>query len=140
MKIINIIFIVLFLFFAALQYNDPDPYVWMPIYLYAALLCLLFTMNKYKVWYYIAGLLVYGTYAIYLFFDKDGVLGWIQNHNAESLVQSMEPGKPWIEETREFFGLVILIVVLLINMLAATLRKNKVQRNSGKASLNGPGF
>ena len=115
MKIFNIFFIIIFLIFAALQYNDPDPYVWMPIYLYAAFLCYRAIQHKYSKVLYIIGLVGYIGYGIGLFFDKVGVLDWMEKHQAESLVQSMQATKPWIEETREFFGLVIVIVVLLIN-------------------------
>jgi Transmembrane family 220, helix len=47
MKIFNILFCILFIISAALQYNDPDPYVWMPIYLYGAALCWLAFRGKY---------------------------------------------------------------------------------------------
>jgi hypothetical protein len=77
--------------FAALQYNDPDPYLWMPIYLLV---------------------------------DKTGVLNWAGEHHSENIVQSMKAEKPWIEETREFFGLVIVMAVLVINML--WLRKKRI--------------
>ncbi|MFN2440746.1 MAG: hypothetical protein ABR503_16195, partial [Chitinophagaceae bacterium] len=42
---------------------------------------------------------------------------------AENIVQSMKATKPWIEETREFFGLLILIVAFIANMI--WLSKNK---------------
>ena len=38
MKKLNIIFAVVFALFAILQYNDPDPYLWIPIYGYAAII------------------------------------------------------------------------------------------------------
>ena len=115
MKIFNIVFCLLFVFSAALQYNDPDPYVWMPIYLYGAALCWLAFRDRYYPKACIAGIIVYTAYAIYLFFAKDGVLDWIKEHNAENIAEGMKATKPWIEETREFFGLVILIVILAIN-------------------------
>lgn len=37
-KIIKYFFTLLFLFFAAVQYNDPDPIVWIPTYLLPILL------------------------------------------------------------------------------------------------------
>jgi Ca2+/H+ antiporter len=117
MKVINWLFIVLFVFSAALQYNDPDPYVWMPLYLYGAFLCYQATRKKYNPTLYFIGIVIYVSYAAYLFFDKTGVLNWTQEHNAESIVQSMHAEKPWIEETREFFGLIILIATLLINSI-----------------------
>jgi hypothetical protein len=124
-KIFNICFCLLFIFSAILQYNDPDPYVWMPIYLYGALLCWLAARNKFYPAAYLAGIIVYTAYAVYLFFAKDGVLEWIQKHNSENIVQSMKATKPWIEETREFLGLMILIVVLLANFIYAK-RKTRI--------------
>ena len=117
MKIFNIVFCIIFILFAALQYNDPDPYIWIPIYLYAAVLCWLAFKNKYYPKAYLAGIAVYLLYAIYLFFTKNGVLDWATEHHAENLVQTMKAEKPWVEDTREFGGLLILIVVLLINFL-----------------------
>ncbi len=125
MKIFNIIFIILFIIFAALQYNDPDPYFWIPIYLYAAFLCFQAFQGKYSKTLYIIGLVAYLGYGLYLFFDKTGVLDWAEEHHAENIVESMQATKPWIEETREFFGLVIVIAVLLINM-AWLGRKKKI--------------
>ncbi len=123
MKIFNIFFCVLFILFAALQYNDPDPYIWIPIYCYAAVLCWLAFKNRFYPKAYIAGISVYLLYAIFLFFTKNGVLDWANEHNAENLVQTMKAEKPWIEDTREFGGLLILIVVLLIDYLNSRKKK-----------------
>lgn len=123
MKILNVFFVIIFLISAGLQYNDPDPYVWIPIYLYAAILCWQAVRGKYYPRAYILGIVVYLAYAAYLFFDKNGVLSWAEEHNAESLVTTMKASKPWIEETREFGGLLIVSVALLINWIAARKRK-----------------
>lgn len=131
MKVFNIFFIVVFIVFAALQYNDPDPYVWMPIYLYAAFICYLAVKGIYNRLLYIIGFVVYGLYAAYLFFDPSGVLSWMNNHHSENIAQTMQALKPWIEETREFFGLVILIFVLLINLI--WLSKNRKVNSLSKA-------
>lgn len=115
MKIFNILFCVIFAIFAGLQYNDPDPYVWIPIYLYASVLCWLAANNKlYPIAYWL-GIILYALYAAYEFFENNGVLDWIQEHNAQNIAESMKAEKPWIEATREFFGLIILITVMLIN-------------------------
>jgi hypothetical protein len=126
MKALNIVFIVLFVFSAALQYNDPDPYVWMPIYLYGAYLCYQAIKNRYRPALYILGLLVYSSYGIYLFFDKTGVLDWLGEHKGENIMQTMKATKPYIEETREFFGLMILIFALLVNMLWLRRRSHAI--------------
>ncbi|MEO6721893.1 MAG: transmembrane 220 family protein, partial [Ferruginibacter sp.] len=99
MKYFNILFIGLFIVAAALQYNDPDPWLWMPIYLYAAVLCFLAVKKKYNSKLYIIGLIFYGCYAAYLLIDKTGVLNWANEHQAESIVHTMKATKPWIEET-----------------------------------------
>jgi hypothetical protein len=39
------------------------------------------------------------------FFGRDGVWDWMNKHNAEDIAATMKAEKPWIEETREFFGL-----------------------------------
>jgi Transmembrane family 220, helix len=124
MKIFNLLFCIIFILFAALQYNDPDPYVWMPIYLYSAVLCWMAFKLKYHPGAYLTGIAVYFAYALYLFFTKDGVWDWLNNHHAENIAETMQAEKPWIEETREFFGLVILIAVLLTNYIYA---KRKVR-------------
>jgi len=125
LKFFNIFFCIVFILFAAVQYNDPDPYVWMPIYLYAATLCWLAFRNKYFPGAYLLGIAVYAAYALYKFFDQNGVWDWMTKHHATNIAGTLKAEQPWIEETREFFGLVILIVVLLIDYLHAK-RKARV--------------
>jgi hypothetical protein len=117
MKIFNLIFCLLFIFSAVLQYNDPDPYIWMPIYLYGAALCWLAFRNEFYPKAYIAGIVIYIGYASYLFIEKDGVADWYSKYDSESLVQTMKATKPWIENTREFGGLLLLILALLVNFI-----------------------
>jgi len=126
MKIFNILFCILFLISAGLQNNDPDPYIWIPIYSYGAILCWLAFRNQYYPKAYVAGIIIFAGYALYLFTTENGVLDWIQKHNAENIAASMKASTPWIEDTREFFGLVILIVVLLVNLIYAK-RKGRFQ-------------
>jgi hypothetical protein len=125
MRLFNYSFAVLFILFAALQYNDPDPYIWIPVYLYAAFLCFQAAKNRYQPVLYGIGFLLFGGYAVYLFFDKTGVLNWAQEHKAENLVQSMKATKPWIEETREFGGLALILLVMAIDFF--WLRRQKTR-------------
>ncbi|MEP7111114.1 MAG: transmembrane 220 family protein [Ferruginibacter sp.] len=127
MKVFNIIFCFIFIVFAALQYNDPDPYLWVPIYMYTSVLCWLAARKRYFTKAYLLGIAVYAGYAVYKVFDPNGLLDWLHLHHAENLAGTMKAEEPWIEESREFFGLVILIVVLSLNYFAAIkMRKNKV--------------
>jgi hypothetical protein len=50
-------------------------------------------------------------------FDTNGIINWVQFHNASNIVSTMKAEKPWIEESREFFGLVIILIVLGINYI-----------------------
>ena len=123
MKIFNIVWCILFIIFAGLQYNDPDPYVWVPIYLFGAGCCLQAARGRFYRKAYIFGIFIYLAYAAYLFFDKNGVIDWATEHHGENIAETMKAAKPWIEETREFFGLFILIIVLLINYFYANKKK-----------------
>jgi Transmembrane family 220, helix len=125
MKIFNLVFFVLFIFFAALQYNDPDPYLWIPLYLFAAALCWFAFRQKFYPKLYLLAIAIYGGYAAYLFFSKDGMLDWILEHDSEDIAGEMKATKPWIEATREVLGLVIMILVLLINYFYSIRRQSR---------------
>ena len=126
MKFFNIFFCVVVILFSGVQYNDPDPYLWVPIYLYPAILCFLKFIQKpiSKISYWL-GFLLFGVYAIYKMFDTNGIIDWIQFHNASNIASTMKAETPWIEESREFFGLVIILIVLSINFF----KKEKPQTN-----------
>jgi hypothetical protein len=115
MKILNSILFVVFILSAAVQYNDPDPLLWGIIYLYTAAICYLAIKGKYYLLLNYFGIVFCLIYAIYLFFDKDGVISWFRDHDAENIVQSMKATKPWIEETREFGGILICLFAFIFN-------------------------
>ena len=96
MRIFNLVFCIIFILFAALQYNDPDPYIWMPIYSYAALLCWLAFRQRYFPNAYLVGISGYVVYAIYLFVAENGVWDWATRHNAANIAGSMKAEQPWI--------------------------------------------
>lgn len=125
MKVFNIVFAFLFIVFAGLQYNDPDPYLWVPIYLLSAFICVDAYRKIYRPLLYAIGFIGYTAYAVFLLLDKTGVLNWATKHDAENIAESMKATKPWIEETREFFGLLILIVVLVVNKIWLTKAAKK---------------
>ena len=118
MKIFNYAFAIIFIIFAALQYNDPDPIIWIPIYLYPTYLCLQAARNqKVNKFLYPIGFIGFVSYAVYKMFDENGVIDWIKYHNAGNIASTMKAETPWIEESREFFGLIIIIIVMTINYL-----------------------
>ena len=118
MKIFNLVAAILFVLFAALQYNDPDPYIWIPIYVVSAYVCFQTYKGKFdrfSHWIIVAFCLIY---AVRLMIDPNGVIAWFKEHDAENLVQSMKATKPWIEQTREFGGLLIILLVTSVNIIA----------------------
>jgi hypothetical protein len=116
MRIFNLAWCILFIVFAALQFNDPDPWLWIPLYLLAAGLCGFRFAGKAKHNIEWTAIAIYGMYAVFLLFAQDGVMDWFGEHEAENLVQTMKATKPWIENTREFGGLAIMVVVLSVNL------------------------
>lgn len=117
MKIFNSIWGLLFVVCAWLQYNDPDPLLWILLYLWVALLCFGAAANRFNNGLALLTIVVYSGYAIFKMVHQDGVLDWIYDHQAENIAGQMKAEKPWIEETREFFGLLIAIAALAINLI-----------------------
>lgn len=123
MKILNIIFCILFVLSAALQYNDPDPYLWIPIYLVPAWFCFQAVKGRYYPAAYAVVSVLLVAYAVFLLVSNNGVISWATEHEAENIAQSMKATRPWIESTREFFGLLIILISILANYI--TYRKNR---------------
>ena len=129
MKWFNIIFVVIFILFAVVQYNDPDPWLWIALYLYGAILCYLAIRKQSYHTLNFLGIGIYAVYAFYLFFSNAGVLSWISDHNSENIAESMQATKPWIEKTREFFGLIILLFVVIFNMVVIKRQERRMDNN-----------
>ena len=117
--ILNVIFFLAFIAFAYVNANDKDAWLWVSIYLVAAICCGLAIFKKYYPTIYLIVISFYLIYAIVLFFAKDGVRDWIIKYNRKSIVESMQATKPYIEKTREFFGLLIISAALIVNYFAA---------------------
>lgn len=108
MKILNAFLAVLFFLCAGLQYNDPDPLTWMLVYSIVATLCALAAFDGYFKWITI-GVMV--ALAIWMFALLPGLIGWIGD-GMPSIVGSMKAETPYIEETREFGGLLMAIAAM----------------------------
>jgi len=98
----------LFILFAAFQYNDPDFYIWIPIYLIVGIAILFFDRGKYSLRIFQTLLVLYIIGMISYYPD---VISWIQN-GTPSIANSMQAESPFIEFIREFFGLGICVLGL----------------------------
>jgi len=123
MKRFNQLFVFIFILFAVVQYNDPDPYLWVPIYLFPAVLCFLATREKFYKNAYTGGFIFFSLYAVYKLLDQNGVIDWMRFHDAANIAATMKAEQPWIEKSREFFGLAIILIVLFINYKKFTKTK-----------------
>ena len=98
----------LFVLFAAMQYNDPDFYIWVPIYLIIAIVAVLYDGGKYhiRILQFLLFLYILGMISYY-----PDVISWIKE-GTPSITGSMQAESPFIEFIREFFGLGICALVL----------------------------
>ena len=118
--ILNIIFCLSFLLFAWFNLNDKDSWLWVPIYLSASVCCALAAFEMFYPVVYLLLNAFYLTYAFILFFSEDGVRDWIVKYKQPSITESMQATKPYIEKTREFFGLLIISASLAINYITSS--------------------
>ena len=117
MRIVNFILAVLFLLFAFVQINDPDPVIWILIYGAMAVLCIMAIFEFYPTKFTIGLLVLYVLYSIvYL----PGVLEWLKQDNKALLFDDVAKMQyPYVESAREFLGLLICIIVLVVLIIRA---------------------
>ncbi|MBS1666660.1 MAG: transmembrane 220 family protein [Bacteroidetes bacterium] len=113
--ILNVIFCLAFAAFAYVNLNDVDAFLWVSIYVVASVFCGLAVFGKYYPIGYLIAMAFYLVYAVKLFFAKDGVRDWIVKYRTPSIVETMQATKPYIEQTREFFGLLIITGALALD-------------------------
>ncbi len=113
MKYLNLFLGLLFLVFAAVQYNDPDPWSWMAIYLLVAWVCIFAAFGKYHR-YVLWGILAINT--VWMLLCLPDFMEWIKMGSPD-IASEMKATTPYIENTREFLGLFICWVVLLWHTL-----------------------
>ncbi|TGL59320.1 hypothetical protein EHQ58_08725 [Leptospira ognonensis] len=100
----------LLLFSALVQYNDPDPLHWMFLYGLGAFLCASASFGKYH-----PNLIFIciGACLLQLMIVFDGTVQWYFQGVENILSTPMSKEKPYIEEVREFFGVMIVFVSMI---------------------------
>ena len=103
-KKINIALAVLYVLFAIVQLNDPDPIEWFLLYFFVAVFCVVanFVVLPKKL---LLGLIV--AYLLYSGYYFSYFMDWIQIEHKEELFGKMVYEKPYLGGTREFLGLLI---------------------------------
>ncbi len=125
MKIVSSIFGVMFLAFTFVQFNDPDPILWIAIYGAMLVVSIMAFFNRYiKMWMLGLGV-AYLIYAALLF---PSAMVWLKSEDRSLLFDDIAKMQyPYIEETREFLGLVICIAVLAFYFSYHLKNTGKVQ-------------
>ena len=115
MKVVNLLLAVMFLAFAFVQINDPDPLVWILIYGSMAVVCILAAFRYYPRLVLGFMLLALLAYSIVFF---EGVSEWFRQDNKSVIFDDIAKMQhPYIEESREFLGLMICVIVLAIHLV-----------------------
>lgn len=115
MKILNFILALVFLVFAFVQVNDPDPLLWILIYGNMAVLCILAMFRiRFKIWIMVTT----GLCLVYAAVFAPGAYEWFLSPDKAMLFDDLAKMQNlYIEETREFLGLVICLVVLAMHLV-----------------------
>ena len=97
----------IFLLFAFWQWNDPDPEIWVSIYVFAAVMSALAAFGRYSVLLLVTAAVAALLGALYYFPSSVG--DWISQEwqQADLSMKTMD-----MEEARESFGLLIVSVIL----------------------------
>jgi len=122
MKIVNFILAIMFLAFAFVQINDPDPAIWILIYGAMAVLAIMAMFEYYPKKFLIGLVVLYLAYSIYYF---PGVREWLRHDNKSQLFDNVAKMEyRYIEESREFLGLMICVAVLIFYIVRS--RKKRI--------------
>jgi len=108
---------IVFMAFAAMQYNDPDGWKWIIAYLVP---CVLFGLLVGDRHYAKAGKMLLIIFIFTALIYIPDLIKWMST-GFPSIVETMQAEKPSVELMREFFGLVIIILSLVYyRMLKST--------------------
>ena len=110
MKIVSVLFVLLFSVFAIVQFNDPDPLLWGSLYLLMAGVSAAAFFGK------LTNYLVIGLMALCLFMMAclwSGTMQWFNSPERTLIFDDIAKMQNiYIEEAREFLGLSICLIAL----------------------------
>jgi Transmembrane family 220, helix len=110
MRVINFVLAIMFLAFSFVQINDPDPVVWILIYGSMAVVCIMAAFEFYVRRLMLVQAIVYIGYAATMF---SSIATWLTSPDKAMLFDDIAKMQyPYIEESREFLGLMICLAVL----------------------------
>jgi Transmembrane family 220, helix len=115
MRIVNFVLAAMFLVFAFVQVNDPDPVIWILIYGIMAIFSIMAIFEFYPKKFLIGVLILF---VLYSFVYIPGLQEWLRQGNKSALFDNVAKMEHlYIEESREFLGLLICIIVLVFYLV-----------------------
>lgn len=115
MRVINFLLALMFLVFAFLQVNDPDPALWILIYGAMSVVCMMAIFESYNRKLLVALIMLFGVYCYFLW---PGISEWLRQEDKSVLFDDvMKMEHLYIEESREFLGLIMSMVVVLFYII-----------------------
>ena len=109
--------------FAALQWNDQDRLLWISVYVAGALLAILIFTKKCKACASAWAIMLSVICLIMMIKAFPGLIEYVKSSSYNELYSAMTEEKPYIEQVREFLGLLIVLCYCLIS--AYILFKNR---------------
>jgi len=119
MKYLNFFLAALFLLFAVVQFNDPDPLAWVLLYGFVGVVSLMAGFGHSNRYVLLGGLAVILIWLIVLIPE---FVNWMKM-GMPTITGSMQAEEPHIEYTREFLGLFLCGLALVVH-----LRHNSTKR------------
>ncbi|MFQ5995613.1 MAG: transmembrane 220 family protein [Acidiferrobacterales bacterium] len=108
-RVVNIGLTLLFVLAMAVQFNDPDPLLWVTIYGLVVVVAGLAVFSKYYIPLILILLVICAAGSLYL---MPSVFELFARHDAGDIMAKMAPDRPYIEEARESLGLLIAAIAL----------------------------
>jgi len=126
MRYFNIFFCCCFMVLAVWNYRYPESYIWIPVFIYASVLCWLAFKHHFFSVAYLAGITVYLAIGVYKVFKTNGLAGLFRLQHTATISGTAGYETQWVEVLPAFAGLLTLVTVLTINYLYARRQRLSV--------------
>ena len=130
MNLFDAVVAVLFGIAAVLQVNDPDPLPWIVLYGAVALVAGLALAGRYSLW------LIGATFVacvVAMVVTAPSFYTFLFVQEGHSLMAEMSAGAPFVEEAREFLGVLVAALVLVV-YAARARRARRLRREPPQPS------
>jgi hypothetical protein len=113
-KLVHIFVSSMFMAMAFVQLNDPDPVFWVAVYMAVSFVPItrLIAYRSISMFYVAAGMCLAG-----ILISAPGFIDYLGSQDYAAIGGGMSEDKPYVESAREFLGMLIGAVCLLLYMI-----------------------